>query len=88
MPVKVLTSETQSAPPSSAARALAAMLSAFGESLTIKGVFFRAVFAVFVTSFTLSGRIPNAIPPERTFGQEIFSSMISASPSKRAQIAA
>ena len=88
MPVRVLISDTASAPPRCAACALAAMLSTFGESLTINGVRASALFETFVTSSTLSGRMPNAIPPHLTLGQEMLSSIISTSPSSRAQMPA
>ena len=84
MPVKVLTREMQSAPPRSAASAFVAMLSTLGESLTMSGVFGHFALAREVTSSIASGRMPNAMPPHLTLGQEMFSSRKSTSPSRRA----
>ena len=86
IPVKVLISEIQSAPPRSAAFALVAMLSTLGESFTINGVLVSCFLVICVTSSIFSGRIPSAIPPARTLGQEMLSSTISTSPFKRLQI--
>ena len=85
MPVKVLTREMQSAPPFSAACAFSAMLSTLGESLTMRGVLGRLFLAARVTSPMVSGRMPNAMPPHFTLGQEMLSSTKSTSPSSRAQ---
>ena len=83
MPVRVFISDMQSAPPRCAACAFAAMLSTLGESLTMSGVFLSAPLHSRVTSSTFSGFMPRAMPPARTLGQEMFSSIMSTSPSRR-----
>ena len=86
IPVSVLMRDTAFAPPFSAALAFNEILSTLGESLTMSGVVFRRFVAYLVTSSTVLGWIPNAIPPLLTLGQEMLSSIISTSPSSRAQM--
>jgi hypothetical protein len=79
MPTKVFTSERMSAPASRAALADSTRSGAFGDSFTISGLFVEA--RTFPTSERVrGGELPKSIPPWRTFGQEMFSS-IAATPS-------
>ena len=71
MPIKVLISDTASAPASSTAFAIATMSVTFGESFTMTGKFVCA-FTVRVTSAAVSGCVPKAMLPLLTFGQEIL----------------
>ena len=73
MPSTVLIKLTASAPASSHALAISAMLVTFGESFTITG-FLTAAFTALVTLAAAFGSVPKARPPPWTFGQEIFTS--------------
>ena len=81
MPSSVLMSESASAPAATAARAISVMSVTLGESLTMSG-FFAFFFAAETTSVTMSGWVPNAMPPHLTFGQEMFISIRSTSASE------
>ena len=74
IPIKVLMSETESAPSASTALAISTMLVTFGESFTISVLWYFALTA-FTTLAAPSQVTPNAIPPSLTLGQEIFNSM-------------
>lgn len=76
MPVKVLMSETASAPPCSAALAQSAMEVTLGVSLTISGTP-AFCLARLVTSSMTAGSVPKGTPPACTLGQEMFSSIMS-----------
>ena len=73
MPRIVFINETASAPDFTAAFAISVMSVTFGVNLTIRG---RSVAPL--TAFTISsvptGEHPNCIPPDFTFGHEIFNS--------------
>ena len=73
MPTNVLTSERASAPADSAARASTVMSVTLGESFTKSGRL-AARFAAPTTSSVSVGSFPYTIPPQRVFGQEMFSS--------------
>ena len=88
MPTKVFTSERMSAPASRAARADSTRSGALGESLTTSGR--RVAARTFATSACVNGgELPKSMPPCRTFGHEMFSSMAampSASSSARTTV--
>ena len=67
-----------SAPPASAAFAVAVMSVTFGESLTISG-FVQLRFTSRVTFSTIAGSTPKATPPSFTLGHDILSSNKSVS---------
>ena len=71
IPVSVLISDSTSAPPASAARAISVISVTFGLNFIIIGC-----FAYFLTSLVIAstafGSCPNAIPPSFTFGHEIL----------------
>ena len=73
MPSTVLMRLTASAPASSQAFAMSAMLVTLGESLTITG-FWTASFTARVTAAAAFGSVPKLMPPPCTFGQEILTS--------------
>jgi len=74
IPSNVLITETESAPSSSTAFAISAMLVTLGESFTIIVLSYTSRTA-FVTAPAIGQEVPNAIPPSFTLGQEIFSSI-------------
>ena len=78
IPVRVLIIEMASAPPLSAAAAISPMSLTFGESLTISG-FLQYFRTADVMPSTPAQLVPNCTPPCLTFGQEIFSSIMSTS---------
>ncbi len=72
-PITVLISDTASAPCSSAAFAIGAMLATFGDSFTITGRFATARTAA-TTSPNIQASAPKAMPPFLVLGQLTFSS--------------
>ena len=78
IPVRVLISDTASAPASSTAAAMSPMFVTFGVSFTISGLRQCARTAL-VTAAALSHEVPNPTPPCFTLGQEMFISTISTS---------
>ena len=80
MPTNVLIIDRQSAPPSAAARAIAAMSVTFGVSLTIIGLLVigrrRSIRRPNAT-----GSVPTDMPPCVTFGQLTLISSMSAAES-------
>ena len=81
MPVSVLMSESTSAPPASAARAISVISVTFGDSLTIKGCAALS-FTRRVMCSTAFAWVPKAMPPSLTFGQEMLSSKKSTGDSR------
>ena len=73
MPVIVLISESASAPPASALRAITLMSVTFGESFTMSGLRVRSRTAR-TTRSAATGSTPKTTPPAFTFGQEMFTS--------------
>jgi len=70
----VLISDTESAPPSSTARAISQISVTLGESLQLE---FYICFTNGACSLFAEWQfVPKAIPPCLTLGQEIFSSML------------
>ena len=67
-------SDTLSAPAPSAARAISVMSVTFGESFTIRVLWYTLRTAL-TTSAAPCAETPKAIPPCFTFGQEMFSSI-------------
>ena len=76
MPIRVLISDTASAPASSTALAITVISVTLGESFTITGRSVRSLTAL-VTSAAMEGSVPNATPPFFTLGQEMFTSRAS-----------
>ena len=74
MPMRVLMSETLSAPSASTARAISAMSVTLGESFTMSVLSYTCRTAR-TTLAAPSQVTPNAMPPLFTLGQEMFSSM-------------
>ncbi len=87
MPRSVFISEMLSAPSASTAFAISVMLVTFGVSLTISGLLVAALTA-FVTEEAPSQVTPQVAPPALTFGQEMFSSIMSTSVESSASAAA
>ena len=73
MPITVLMRLMPSAPASSQALAMSAMLVTLGESLTMTG-FLTASLTARVTDAAALGSVPKLMPPPWTLGHEMFTS--------------
>ena len=89
MPIRVLISDSASAPASTQACAMATMSVTLGESLTISGFLVTARQAL-TTLAAHAGSVPKTIPPCLTLGHEMFisSAAISGISSRRRAISA
>ena len=85
IPISVLMTEKASEPASRQPRALAAISVWLGESLVMMGLRV-ALRQAATTRADISGSLPKATPPSRTFGQEMLISMASMGESSKRRV--